>query len=1083
MEERGRGEDFMKQLDNIAFQSNRIAEIQRFPQIVVGDMLLEKSTDLMTAILNFFRLSLMYFKHDYFYNLGKTLLLGPQIYAEAKADLAAAIAEYDQSLLLHIATSFLSVRTSVDTPQEHVISEDFQAWLQPSLFETEGQLTKGIQFRTPGTLLWVLDLPEFRDWRLSNENTKSVLWFSGLPGVGKTIISAHIVNILRTHYPSALVLYFFVKAGETGINTISNIIRTFAGQLAENELEAQKHMHKLRSKGLSPTSDLLPMQLIKDLLHDPLKEVTKPVFMIIDGLDECAWSLTSGSQSELGAFICSLLTLDCRLFIASRPTSTITDQLKRYPTKSIGFEDSCYDIGLYVKGKLEEYPILQDGFTKLKIDPVQFIVSRSKGNFLWVSIALDLLIKNRASSMKAFQTVIDTLSPMVSSLYESVVARVEQSGNLPCAVAILEWILYSEDSLNLEDLKKAIEISLEDEILALGHLIKGEFGEFLVLVPHATSGQTVQIGHETFRTYITQEAKPKYLIQESSAHARIARTCLEIMCDPGKGSSWLQSYAIKNWISHFKACTFRDSQEHGIDKALESFLTGNGLRYWMTRAPAVEGLWWRALEFWGVVISLYKFILSWSESLNVDAVKWADSILNDSLEGNNLATHLCATFASVWLDTLWDTYAIAKWVRISSLRLWLSLRDEKAEKLYEVQSYASPEQLEQHLRLGGYNPRKQYHPFNAAVAYIGSDFEGAEELLWKAYDEDPENFLYLEAFGHFYHWGKYQNKEKCLEYFERAMKLDPHPVAGSSKEYWSLLASERSERGDFEGACRAFWDALERPAERNGEVFWNQLAYLYRDANDYAGAKQVYLAALRKHPEDGWKYWSDVAYCDQKLGDWKAELATYLEAIHANPEYQNNYLSDIEGIAKRQKGKQHYEEACEILISILDQTDLWANQFKQLLADTYLEWGKWKEAVVLLEDLIPDAKPNERPALWHKVGDAHMALGEFDKAISAYKEDSREREGAAAAAWMGRAHFLLEQHGLATREFKRAIRLSEADELAGKVWGLFFMVQATPGCSMAGRDLRSRRSSKRRQRTIPAGKSSPHRPTGVSECT
>jgi hypothetical protein len=125
----------------------------------------------------------------------------------------------------------------------------------------------------PGTLQWVLELPEFRDWRLSNENTKSVLWFSGLPGVGKTIISAYIVNILRTQYPGALVLYFFVKAGETGISTISNIICTLAGQLAENEPEAQRHMDRLRSKGLSPTGGLLPAQLIKELLHAVLPTI------------------------------------------------------------------------------------------------------------------------------------------------------------------------------------------------------------------------------------------------------------------------------------------------------------------------------------------------------------------------------------------------------------------------------------------------------------------------------------------------------------------------------------------------------------------------------------------------------------------------------------------------------------------------------------------------------------------------------------------------------------------------------------------------------------------------------------------
>ena len=80
------------------------------------------------------------------------------------------------------------------------------------------------------------------------------------------------------------------------------------------------------------------------------------------------------------------------------------------------------------------------------------------------------------------------------------VARAEQGGNLPCAVAILEWILYSKG----DDLRKAIEINLEDEILVFSRLVEGEFGEFLVIGPHVTSGQTAQVGHETFKTYITQ---------------------------------------------------------------------------------------------------------------------------------------------------------------------------------------------------------------------------------------------------------------------------------------------------------------------------------------------------------------------------------------------------------------------------------------------------------------------------------------------------------------------------------------------------------------------------------------------------
>ena len=40
--------------------------------------------DLMTAMIKFLHLRLIYFRHDYFYNLGKMLWLGPQILRDFK---------------------------------------------------------------------------------------------------------------------------------------------------------------------------------------------------------------------------------------------------------------------------------------------------------------------------------------------------------------------------------------------------------------------------------------------------------------------------------------------------------------------------------------------------------------------------------------------------------------------------------------------------------------------------------------------------------------------------------------------------------------------------------------------------------------------------------------------------------------------------------------------------------------------------------------------------------------------------------------------------------------------------------------
>ena len=92
-------------MERITFQSQRISEMGSLPGFTMTNILVEKSTDLMTAILKYLRRSLVYFRHSYFHNLGKTVLLGPQIYASAKTDLDIAIKEYDQALLVEIVSS------------------------------------------------------------------------------------------------------------------------------------------------------------------------------------------------------------------------------------------------------------------------------------------------------------------------------------------------------------------------------------------------------------------------------------------------------------------------------------------------------------------------------------------------------------------------------------------------------------------------------------------------------------------------------------------------------------------------------------------------------------------------------------------------------------------------------------------------------------------------------------------------------------------------------------------------------------------------------------------------------------------
>lgn len=106
-QEHTKATDFLKQLDRIALQALRVAEVNKVG-VEINNLLLEKSTDLMTAILVFFKGALLYFNRDFFQRYWKAILLGPNVYTDAKAELDNAIKEFDQMLLLQVTLIVIS---------------------------------------------------------------------------------------------------------------------------------------------------------------------------------------------------------------------------------------------------------------------------------------------------------------------------------------------------------------------------------------------------------------------------------------------------------------------------------------------------------------------------------------------------------------------------------------------------------------------------------------------------------------------------------------------------------------------------------------------------------------------------------------------------------------------------------------------------------------------------------------------------------------------------------------------------------------------------------------------------------------
>lgn len=553
-QEQSRGEDFLKQLDRIQYQALRVAEVQKHNDLEVSELLLEKSTNLMTAVILFLKDSIMFFRHDYFYNLGKTVLLGPKIYSDARAALELAIAEYDQALLLQVTIKVLAMRTGIPPPQPDpkFQQSELAAWLKSSYWDVDAQFLNNCELRAPGTLQWVLEAEEFRRWRLTDSES---LWLNGLPGVGKSIITAYLIQVLKAQHPDAVVLYFFCKAGDSTLDNVDRLIRTLAMQLALAAPEAREKLQALKEEGFQ--TEKADAYAFSRLIRDTITVVSRPIFVVIDGLDEC-FGGEAGVDNAIETLLDGLQKLEVKLLVSSRPTPEITQAMGRCPKRPLTFEDSRDDIKLYVAMRVNKSKGLQKGFARINKDASDFLSEKSQGNFLWVSIVLNLL--DRTPSVKAFQKAIETLPKGIAGVYDRVLDKLVTAETFEMASAILVCVLFSVRPMTIAELQVAVGL-LVDEVLDLQEFVESNCGSFLGIVP-GKDGPNVHIVHETFRSYITDPTVSKErCLPPSRSHMRLAAACLGclIKFDDDDVTDF-RRYSTRHWFQHFN-----DSRESETD--------------------------------------------------------------------------------------------------------------------------------------------------------------------------------------------------------------------------------------------------------------------------------------------------------------------------------------------------------------------------------------------------------------------------------------------------------------------------------------------------------------------------------------
>src|SRR5262249_45699163 len=141
-----------------------------------------------------------------------------------------------------------------------------------------------------GTRNWLL--AEVEDW--INRDDKNTLWLKGVAGVGKSVMTALVVERLREK--GQLGGYFFCKHNNEDHNNPHRLITTLAFELSNCNKTVQQKLLELHRSTPEIVQKSIPTCFGK-LILEPLQQVPNPghpIVLVLDALDEC--SMSQGRQ-------------------------------------------------------------------------------------------------------------------------------------------------------------------------------------------------------------------------------------------------------------------------------------------------------------------------------------------------------------------------------------------------------------------------------------------------------------------------------------------------------------------------------------------------------------------------------------------------------------------------------------------------------------------------------------------------------------------------------------------------------------------------------------------------------------------
>ena len=355
-----------------------------------------------------------------------------------------------------------SLKIAIDpSPEEQKCLRDL--FVTDPVSDREGLITAKGEI-VPGTCEWVETHVKYQSWLRSE---RGLLWISGGPGKGKTMLSIHLskrleeaTRQLENLGQKCLVTYFFCDNKQQTRNTATSVLRGLLYLMLKQDASLMSPLletWKIQDQRLFEESAFESLWGVFTRIIQASSMST--LYAVIDGLDEC-------DQKSLQL----LLKKFRQLYRSPSPVGKVKLLVisREYPDDLPGLlhifphirldpdstEEVNNGIKLYISTKVNELAEMphKNYSQELRQLVKRALLDRADGTYLWVSFVVQDL---EAKSASEVEECLEDLPRGLDEIYERMLIQIPPKHRV-ITRKILLWLLFAKRALFIEELAYAI---------------------------------------------------------------------------------------------------------------------------------------------------------------------------------------------------------------------------------------------------------------------------------------------------------------------------------------------------------------------------------------------------------------------------------------------------------------------------------------------------------------------------------------------------------------------------------------------------------------------------------------------------